>query len=441
MKKKMTILAATVAISATAFAEGYQVNSLSARQTGMGHTGVALKLGSESMFFNPGALSYLEKNIDFNASFTMIKPTVTATTPDGAKYKNVSTYATPLAAHLGMKIYDNLAAGISFYTPYGSKIDWSDNWPASVLNQRVKLQVFTVQPTFSWKILPNLSVGAGVMVTWGNVDMSKGLVSGSSFDQLLQMQGVPVRFGNTTPASINLVGSADIAVGANIGAIWDINKKWTIGASWRSQQTLKVRSGIASVVYANDVARSILEQRLNIIDQANFSASMPAPWVLNFGVAYRPIESLVVTADAQLTGWHAYQTLDVDFLSELIPQQYDQHIEKSYKNSWTFKLGAQYDLTKRFCVRAGLMVDQAPVSKTHYNPETPGATKIEPSVGFSFYPVPQLSIDASVLYVHGIKRTGSCTYKDLLPPNAENTFTAVYQVNAWAPSIGLTLHI
>ena len=91
-------------------------------------------------------------------------------------------------------------------------------------------------------------------------------------------------------------------------------------------------------------------------------------------------------------------------------------------------------------MRAGLIVDQTPVSKQHYNPETPGETKIEPSVGLSFYPVPQLSIDASVLYVHGIKTTGTCTYPDLLL-GKPSTFTAVYQVNAWAPSIGLTLHL
>lgn len=439
MKKKLTILAAAAAMTAPAFAEGYQVNSLSARQTGMGHTGVALKLGSESMFFNPGALSFLDKNIDFNGSFTMIKPSVTAKVPGGVKYENMSTYATPLAAHLGMKVYDNFAAGISFYTPYGSKIDWSDNWPGAELNQRVKLQIFTVQPTFSWKILPNLSVGAGIMVTWGNVDMSKGLVSGSSLDMMLQAMGNPYRFGSTTPASVGLKGNADVAVGANIGALWDINKKWTVGASWRSQQTMKVRSGEATVTYANDVARTILEQRLNMIHQANFKAQMPAPWVLNFGVSYRPIEKLVIAADAQLTGWHAYQHLDIEFLSEQV-KPYDQHIDKNYNNSWTFKLGAQYDLTHRFQVRAGLIVDQTPVSKQHYNPETPGETKIEPSVGLSFYPVPQLSIDASVLYVHGIKTTGTCTYPDLLL-GKPSTFTAVYQVNAWAPSIGLTLHL
>ena len=46
--KKGLAIAAACAISLPAFAEGYQVNSQSARQEGMGHTGTALKLGAES---------------------------------------------------------------------------------------------------------------------------------------------------------------------------------------------------------------------------------------------------------------------------------------------------------------------------------------------------------------------------------------------------------
>lgn len=39
-------------------AEGYQVNTLSARQMGMGHTGTGMKLGAESQFFNPAGFTH-----------------------------------------------------------------------------------------------------------------------------------------------------------------------------------------------------------------------------------------------------------------------------------------------------------------------------------------------------------------------------------------------
>lgn len=437
MKKKfiITLLSAT-AVTLAASAEGYQVNTLSARQNGMGHVGTAMKLGSESMIFNPAGLAFMNDRVDFRGTFTAIMPKCSATIPDGKTYHNASTVATPLSANIGMRIYENMAAGVSFYTPYGSNIDWTDNWPGAELNQRVKLSVFTVQPTVSWRPIKNLSIGAGLMVAWGSVDLSKGLVSGQSLDALLALLQNSYRFDNTVPASVQLKGESDVAVGVNIGAMWDINDQWTVGTSWRSQMKMKVSAGTASVDYANEVARTILEQRLGLIHQANFSASMPAAWVWNIGVAYKPTDRWVVSADAQLTGWGAYKVLDIDFLDDKLAD-YDQHIVKDYKNAWTIKMGAQYSVTKRLDVRAGLMIDMTPVNDHHYNPETPGMTKVAPSVGLSFSPLPNFSIDASLLYVQGVSRDGDCTYTDLLL-NQERTFSAHYKVHAWAPSIGVS---
>lgn len=66
---KRSLLAGILVVSASfcAFAEGYQINTLSARQNGMGHTGTALKLGAESMIFNPAGLGFLDKTLDFKA--------------------------------------------------------------------------------------------------------------------------------------------------------------------------------------------------------------------------------------------------------------------------------------------------------------------------------------------------------------------------------------
>lgn len=63
MKKLFLSLLASVTLS-SAFAEGYQVNVLSTKQTGMGHVGTGMKLGAESMHFNPAGLVYLNGHID-----------------------------------------------------------------------------------------------------------------------------------------------------------------------------------------------------------------------------------------------------------------------------------------------------------------------------------------------------------------------------------------
>lgn len=441
-KTKILVTLAAMAMPITVFAEGYQINTLSARQLGMASTGTALKLGTESQYFNPGALGFLDKTLDVSASLTAVKASAQAEI-DGKIYKTDNKISTPLMAGAAFSIYDNFKAGITLYTPYGSSINWTDNWPGAVLNQSVDLKVFTVQPTFAWKPLPNLSVGAGLMITWGSVDLNKGLVSASSIDAVLAAQGAPTRFGNTTPASVNLNGTADVKLGVNLGVLWDINKQWSVGASWRSQQTMKVKAGNASITYANAMAENIL-QSLNVLNQANFSAAMPCPWVLSFGAAWKPIDKLTVTADARLTGWSAYKTLDIEFESEQL-KPYDQHLTKNYSDAWSFSAGAEYALTRRLDLRAGLMIDTTPVNDSHYNPETPGMTKIEPAVGCSFRPIDRLSIDVAFMYVAGTGKTGSCNYTDLLAAQipqlgmpVNKTFTADYKLHAIVPAIGLS---
>lgn len=432
---KRFLIGAMTALSAMSMmAEGYQINTLSAKQLGMGHTGTALKLGSESMIFNPAALGFSNRTLDISGSVTGIKAIATADY-NGGKYQTKNGISTPMAINASFRIYDNFQAGISFYTPYGSAIDWTKDWPGAELNQKVNLKIFTVQPTFAWRITPKLSVGAGLMISWGNVNLDKALVSGRSFDALMGAMGVPSNLGESAAASVNLKGTSDVALGANVGIMYDINRKWTVGADFRTRMQMKVPAGVAQVDYATETARKVLEQKVGLINEANFSAAMPCPYVLNVGASFRPDDRLTLAADVQLTGWKTYRTLNIEFPENI--KDFSQHITKDYRNAMAYKIGAQYALTERFDLRAGLMIDTTPVNKNYYNPETPGMTKIEPTVGFSFRPIERLSIDFSFMYIAGTgEDDAKCTYMDLLTRQPV-TFEADYHVHAFAPAIGI----
>ncbi len=176
---------------------------------------------------------------------------------------------------------------------------------------------------------------------------------------------------------------------------------------------------------------------------------MPCPWVLSMGASYKPVDKLTLAADARLTGWNAYKSLDVEFLDQSL-EPYNQHIPKNYRNCWAVSLGAEYALTERLDLRAGMMIDTTPVNKECYNPETPGMTKIEPTVGFSFRPLKNFSIDLSLMYVAGLGYdNASVTTDDLLAKQVNatlgrpmlpetTTFKADYTVHAFNPSIGIS---
>lgn len=297
MIKELLLLAAGCLLGVlTAAAEGYQVNTLSARQLGMGHTGVALKLGAESMIFNPAGLGFSSKALDLTGTFTAVASQVSADV-SGATYRTHNSISTPMAFNAAFRVYDNLQVGVSFYTPYGSSINWTRDWPGSVLSQKVNLKIYDLQPTVAWRITPKLSIGAGLMLSWGSVDLSKGLVSSSTMDRALgmmaatgisQQMGIDpeYRFDDISPASVNLKGKSDLSVGFNVGAMYDVTSRLSVGASFRSKMQMKVRSGDATVSYANEIARAVLEKDLGIINAANFKASMPSPYVLTLGAPH-----------------------------------------------------------------------------------------------------------------------------------------------------------
>src|SRR5690606_41864346 len=58
---------------------------------------------------------------------------------------------------------DRLSFGLAVYTPYGSKVDWDQDWAGSHLVNNIDLKAFFIQPTASFKLTDNISVGAGLI--------------------------------------------------------------------------------------------------------------------------------------------------------------------------------------------------------------------------------------------------------------------------------------
>ena len=153
----------------------------------------------------------------------------------------------------------------------------------------------------------------------------------------------------------------------------------------------------------------------------------------------------------QLNGWGTYKALDIEF-AELA--SFDQHLEKNYHNAMSYKLGAQYSVTPRLDVRAGVMVDCSPCDLNHYNPETPAQTRVEPAVGLSFKPVKGLAIDFSFMYIQGCGvKNATGQYDDMVYKVAEQlapgmggalgltpqgAFTADYKIHAFIPALGIS---
>lgn len=432
--KKFFLSLLAVVVFMPVFAEGYQVNVLSTKQTGMGHVGTGMKLGAESMHFNPAGLVFLNSHVDLSVGFSGIFTT--------AKYKNGDYSAktdnpvgTPVYAYAGYRIYDNLAAGISLTTPYGNSLKWPKNWKGAHLIQDISLKSYVIQPTLSFKLLKNLSFGAGLQIALGNVNLSRAILP---VGFLASIPGFGPDYADVVPVSAALEGKAKVKLGYNIGVMYDVNEKVTLGLSYRSRIRMKVKEGTVELDYASEKIKNALDATGLIppLDKGTFHAQLPLPSNTTLGVSYRPSERWEVALDLQFVGWSAYDSLNVVF-NEKVLKLDDIKAEKNYKNTMTYRVGAQYMATERLDVRLGVYYDQSPIRKHFYNPETPGMGKIGMSTGLSFEPYRNLVIDVALLYIQGISRDGSYTQRNVLTGQNE-TFSGHYKSNAFTASLGLS---
>ncbi|MGL5561447.1 MAG: OmpP1/FadL family transporter [Tannerellaceae bacterium] len=426
--KKLVALVSASFISFSAMAEGYQVNLQSAKQAGMGHVGVAMPLGAESMHFNPAGLTSIKGSIDLSAGVSGVFTNAEYQNGD-IKAKADNGVSTPMYAYAGFRIYDNLAAGISVTTPYGSGLNWGKDWVGAHLVQDIELKSFSIQPTIAYRPIEGLSFGAGLMIMTGDVSISRALLPKGALGPLNP------DLSDVVPVSATLSGKSKIGVGFNVGVMYDINEKFTVGASYRSKVKMKVKEGTAELSYASEAIKKLLEATGKVppLDQGIFAAQMPMPSNFNIGVTYRPTDRWTVSGEVQFVGWAAYDSLNIKF-SENVLGGYDIKAEKNYKNTRIYRIGTEYKTTERLDLRLGAYFDESPVRSDLYNPETPGMNKLGLTCGFSFRPIPRLSIDGAFTYTHGFKRHGS--YPD--PASAGKVFEGEYKVSAYTPTLGLS---
>ena len=490
--KKILLALAAAGMTAGAFAEGYQVNNFSARQAGMANVGTAMKLGSESIYFNPAAAAFQESKFDISLGATGILSSVTASTlPTAANgYKSDlqessdNKMSTPLHMYINYKPSKRWSVGLGFYTPNGSSMNWGSNWSGAHLIQEINLAAYTVQPTVSFKICDRLSIGAGLMITWGNFDLSRsllsqatrqGLITGmldpkitqltaaigsgaltgeelaqaqATLQMLQQGKGYLENTMDQSIVSAKLSGNANVAVGVNAGILWDINDHWSLAMSYRSRMNMKVDRGRAVMNIAPEAAALIEQlgqlssntQLIPALDKGTFHTELPLPTTVTWGVSYRPNAKWQMAVDLQWIGWSAYKDLNVAFNETELGIK-DIYSVKNYSNTLSARFGAEYRALNWLTARAGIYFDESPVDSNYLNPETPSMTKISYTLGASFRLARSLALDLAYCYVSSAdpERTGSYPIYGYSSGQLEEVFTRNYKLHAHVVSFGMRI--
>ncbi|WP_242921971.1 OmpP1/FadL family transporter [Pontibacter liquoris] len=407
MKSKILALLGGTLISGMAMAGGYQVNLASQRQIGMGHTGTGLETGTASIFFNPGAMSYIRQNgVTVGASGIISKIAYRAPEPGTSTAEADNPLGTPFQVYGAYKVDELLTVGLGIYTPYGSTVKWGDEWSGRFGLNQLELQAIYIQPTVSYKVTDKLGIGIGFIYAIGGVNLQRS---------------IPVQNQAGEYGKAELDGGAS-GMGMNVGVFYKPTDKLSVGLNYRSKVDMEVKEG--DVTFTN--IPGSLSSRFP--EGTEFDARLPLPATLSLGVGFMPTEALTLALDISRVGWSAYENLRFDY-SQNVNGSPTSVNARNYEDTYIYRIGAEYKVGEALALRGGAYYDNSPVQNGYLTPETPDADSRGLSAGVGYQVSENLSVDASFLYINKKERTDAS--------DKSGGIGGTYKSIAYIPGIGL----
>ncbi|MCJ8154786.1 outer membrane protein transport protein [Chryseobacterium sp. SSA4.19] len=348
--KKIVVSTALLA-GVLSYAGGFRVSLQGVKQLAMAHTSAHAEDASVA-FFNPAGMSFIPSKLSIVAGGFGASNKVT--------FQNLNTLqstetdnpiGTPIYAAIAYKPVDKLSIGFSFSTPFGSTIEWPEQWEGKEMVQRLELKSYYFQPMVSYKFNDWLAFGASYIYARGTVNWDKAVT----------------QFGG----QLNLDSKAS-GHGYGFGFYFRPDPKLDVSVAYRSPVDMKAKDGIATFKFPSSSVYPLLG--LDAGGKDGFTATLPLVEEYTIGLTYKITPKWLVSADFNYHGWERYSKLTLDFATAPVGNQADPTVSvspKNFRNSKTFRLGTQYAFSNMIYGRLGAYYDESPYSDEHFIPETP----------------------------------------------------------------------
>jgi len=408
------LLAVFALATAVMYAGGYRVSLQGQKSLAMGHTGVAVVNSSELVFFNPAGLVYLEDRLNITGGVSGVFSNVSYQNEMTGDFAQTdSPVGTPFYLYASYKANDWLSFGLGIYTPFGSRVEYEDDWAGSHLVNNIELAAIYVQPTVSVRLSEHFSIGGGPIYVTGSVNFNRNLTR-----SLTDLEG------NRSEVTIDASGVS--AWGYTLGAMFSPTDNFRIGFNYKSEIILEADDADADF-------ENIPNSPLTPFADTKASAALPLPAELTVGLSYEFCDKWTFAFDYNRAFWDVYDSLDIDFADENIPDSFNQ---RNYKNASTYRFGLQYDATSKFTLRAGYYFDESPVQEGFFAPETPRNDSNGYTAGLTFNVSPRFQVDASFLYLQF--KEVNASYDPYFENGNDAPFRGTYKSNAFVPGLGVT---
>jgi len=355
----MTVVLVMV-LASGAFANGLSLNSIGTRALGMGGAMVGLADDATSIYWNPAGMS--------NVPGTFVGLYVTGITPSANYAWSYPTFGIDIdtKAETIMHVAPNLFAtyqtgdwtfGLGVYVPAGLGVKWKGEELTGIsggtaFEWESLVGAVSISPTVAYQVSEAFSLGLSANIYYAFFDLKRPaqVIAPNTYAQYSEE-------------------STGTGYGVTIGAQYKINEMFTLGATYRSQATVKMSGTAKNPFFANAGAPT----------ESEFDRDVSWPTWIAGGLAVKATECWVITFDVQYSQWSKTQDVltaeykDPQWAAMMEASGGDQ-FELHWKDATQIRLGTEYLVTKELALRAGYYYDPAPAPDETLNILFPSST-------------------------------------------------------------------
>ena len=401
----LLIAAASLLVSGAAFGSGFGLFEQGAKATAMGGAFAATADDPSAIFYNVAGIAQLRR-MEFSAGGTAINFANEFTgDPNDAFSSGTRGYYRrhtfiPPNAYFVAPIGSNLTFGVGLMTPFGLRTNWQDPWIGRFSSRDASIKVVSVEPAVAWQTPDGrLAIGGGLEYRRAKVVLNRNnaLPTINPFNQRL-----------SDVANAYLVSDWEHKWGWNVGVLFKPGT-WRIGGSYRAPMTIGFKGTVTITQIPTGIPVVDAQVAAGLPHNQGVTTSVPFPGIAAVGVATTAIPNWDIEADITHTGWSRFKTLPVNFVDQ---PSFNFTRPQNWKNTLSYRLGANHPVTSDWDVRLGALYDRNPEPVEAVSPLLPDADRIGATFGVGWHRGPFV-IDATEFVLHFKKRSTNGASTDL----------------------------
>ena len=417
-------------------AQGFGIYEQGTCAMGRAGTGVAAPCPDGSaLFFNPAGLAGLKGghatigvtliNVDGGFTDDILQRTSDLNDPLIALPQVYVSYAaTP-----------KLGIGVGLFAPYGLQTEWPLSFDGRFAGYKNIIRSVYIQPTVAYQVTPWLSLGGGLDIVRGSVELNQRLDLAEApvpATILPPPPGAPPylfgQFGiapGTDFANAHLEASKT-TVTAHWGGIIKINDNLSIGGRYLMHAKFDY-SGTATfaqvltnltvpaalmvgplpIPAGTPIDALLASPPLNLFNTVlipqTVTTTITNPEQVVFGLAYKVNPAWTVFGDYQFTRWgKRFSVVNINFANPLL----NRVLYERYRNTNGFRFAAEWVKDAKWTFRGGYLYHQGAAPPETVTPLLPEGNRNEVTGGLTVKLAPHFTADLALQYIKQNDRRG-----------------------------------